>query len=375
MLESNHFVRRLSPLLEDLFGKELRDDCNLVGGFRYDPVDLLGIWVYGYLQGELSSRRLEERCRYDTRYEFLAKGCLPDHTTLSRFRAGLGKKLDEMMVRFCTGAQELGILQRRTMVVDGTKTAALRSQWARSREKADAIEDIEAEAVTMVSHGQYLVGYNVQVAADADSGILVGYVVTSKPEDSGQLEEVCQTVKRQSGALSERVVTDKGFNSSANAVALDKAGVEGFLPPTKSRRPPPFKLDESQNMVCAAGHTATKHVWIDERRGNKVYNLYRISRCKDCPLNPECPGKGRQREMKVLTADESEVKRRANQRCQTEEGKALMKIRGQTIERPIGVIKERFRLRRFKLRGVKKARIEFGLAVLTFNLQVLTSYV
>ncbi len=376
ILEADHFVRRLLPLIGDLFGKELHSDCNLQGGFRYDPVSLLAIWVYGYLQGELSSRKLEERCRYDARYEFLARSCKPDHTTLNRFRTSLGPKMDDLMARFCVSAQELGILHRRTMVVDGTKVAALKSQWSRARKKADQIEELEAEAVTMVSHGKYLVGYNVQVAADADSGILVGYATTSQPDDFGQLEEVCEAVKRQSGALSERAVCDKGFDSSRNALALAKAGVQGFLPPKLRKKPPPFSLDESQNMICKAGHIATKHEWIDVKRDNKRYDIYRVSSCKNCPFNPDCPSKsGRQRQMKILAVDLNDEKHKANERCLTEEGKELMRIRGQTIERPFGIIKERYRLRKFRLRGKEKAGIEFGLAALTFNLQILTGLI
>jgi transposase len=369
LLEADHLVRKLLKLVDDLFGQELRVDCNLTGGFRYDPVSLLAIWMYGYLQGELSSRKLEEHCRYDVRFEFLARSCKPDHTTLSRFRTALGSKIDDLMVRFCFAAAELGVLQRKTMVIDGTKMTALRSQWSRARKKADEIEDLEAEAVTMVSHGQYLVGYNVQAAADADSTLIVGYVVTSQPSDSKLLEEVCQAVKHQSGELSKQAVCDKGYNSSANALALAQAQVEGYLPPPR-KKPPPFALNDSQEMACMAGHIASKHEWVDSKNGNKRYDLFRVSACAQCPFNSECPGKGRQREMKVLAVDPSDEKHKANQRCLTDDGKKLMKIRGQTIERAFAVIKGCFKLRKFKLRGRKKVAIEFGLAVLTYNLQV-----
>lgn len=371
LLPNDHLVRQVAVLTEDLFGEELRADANLVGGFSYDPVCLTGVWIYAFMQGELSSRKVEEKCIYDVRYQFLSKNCKPDHTTLSRFRKTLGERFDDLMLRFCEATGELGILQRRTMVVDGTKTAALRSQWARARNKADEIDDLESEAVTMLAPSGYLVGYNVQAAADADSGLLVGFVVTSKPEDSSQLDEVCKTVKRQSGALSERAVADKGYDSSANAVALKESNVEGYLPATQRKKPPPFAPNEDGDMACAAGHIATRNDWIDKKRGNKRYDVYRVSLCTKCPLSDQCPGKGRQRQMKVLGADQNLEKYQANKRCLTEEGKSLMRIRGQTIERAFAVIKGRYGLRRFRLRGKKNAGLEFGLAVLTFNIQTL----
>lgn len=223
-LEGDHFVRRLRSLVEDLFGEELRSRSNLSGGFSYDPVLLASVWIYGFLDGNLTSRRLETLCRYDARYEYLAGSCRFDHTTLSRFRCSWGEAMDEAMARLLLVSQQMGILQRRTMVVDGTKIAAVRSQWRKVRKEADAQEALESEAVTMVSHGKYLVGYNVQVAADLDSGLLVGYVATNAPSDVSVLGEVCETVKRQSGALSEQAVCDRGYDSSTNAVALAEQG-------------------------------------------------------------------------------------------------------------------------------------------------------
>jgi len=373
-LESEHLVHRLRSLVEDLFGKELRSDSSLVGGFEYDPVSLTSVWIYGFLEGVLTSRRLETCCRYDLRYEFLMVSCRPDHTTLSRFRKSLGENLDEMMVRLCLAAEELGILKRRTMAVDGTKIAALKSQWSRRRKEADGLEDLEAEASTMVSHGQYLVGYNVQAAADSDSGLLVGYVVSEKGEDSDQLEAVCQAVKLQSGGLGERVVCDRGYDSPQNAQALEAEKVEAFIPSRQRGKRPVFSANEKGEMVCLAGHLATKNEWTNKKTG-LVYDHYRVSRCTHCPLKGECPGKGdRQRALKVARIDPEDLKHQANARCRTEDGRKLMKQRGRTIERPFGIIKERFKLRRFHLRGKKGARIEFGLAVLTFNLQILLSF-
>jgi transposase len=373
-LEAEHLVRRLRPLVEDLFGQELRARSNRVGGFSYDPVSLLSVWVYGFMEGVLTSRPLERLVRYDARYEFLAGSCRIDHSTLSRFRNALGESLDEIMARLLLAARELGILERRTMAVDGTKIAAVKSQWARVRKEADAREDLESEAATLVSHGRYLVGYNVQAAADADSGLLVGYAATSEANDADQLERVCEAVARQSGALSERAVCDRGYDSSQNAVALDSRGVEGFLPSRTRGREALLAVGEDGRMRCRAGHAATRSEWTDPRTG-RVYDHYRVSRCSGCALKAECPGKGeRQRATKLARVDPDDLKHRANARCRTDEGRALSRLRGKTVERPFAVLKQRFGLRRFHLRGLKGANVEFGLAALTFNLCLLMSY-
>lgn len=279
--------------------------------------------------------------------------------------------MDETMTRLLFAAQELGLLQRKTMVVDGTKIAAVKSQWRKVRKEADAREALEEEASTMVSHGKYLVGYNVQLASDMDSGLLVGYVATTDASDVSALEGVCEAVKRQSGKLGERMVCDRGYDSSDNAATLSKAKVEGFLPSKEPGKKAPFSRDENGKMVCAAGREATRSEWTDVKN-QRLYDHYRVSRCSKCPLKEACPGKGeRQRAMKLARIDPEDLKHQANERCRTEEGRALSKKRGQAIERPFAVVKHRFGLRRFHLRGLKGANVEFGLAVLAFNIQLL----
>lgn len=75
--------------------------------------------------------------------------------------------------------------------------------------------------------------------------------------------------------------------------------------------------------------------------------------------------------MKVARIDPNDLKHAANMRCRTEQGRALSRKRGQTIERPFAVVKRRFGLDRFHLRGLNGANAEFGLAVLAFNIQIL----
>lgn len=368
-LEADHLVRSLRGLVEKSLGAELRSHSNLKGGFSYDPADLLCVWLYGYMRGILTSRRLEEACRYDLRFEYLSRSCRPDHTTLSRFRLALGQEMDALMLRVLQEAEGQNVLSRKTMAVDGTKIAARQSQWLRKKkEEAAAAQRVEDEAQTMLAHGQYLVGYNVQTAADADSGMIVGYAVTSKPEDSSQMKEVLDAVQRQSGLLSEQVIADKGYDSSTNAVALDEAGVKAFLPRSRRKGVTQFTRSESGEMVCDAGHVASERNWTN--RNGRVYRVYRVSQCKSCPLKQACAGKGeKQRQMYVAVEDTSHARFAANARCDDEEGKRLLRLRGPTIERPFAQIKHFFGLRRFRLAGRAKACIEFGLAALAYNAQ------
>ena len=63
------------------------------GRRRYDPVMLLTLLAYSYLRGVLSTRAIEDRCRYDVTFRVACGQHVPDHVTVSRFRqAGLSRR-------------------------------------------------------------------------------------------------------------------------------------------------------------------------------------------------------------------------------------------------------------------------------------------
>jgi transposase len=366
-LEPNHLVRSVRALTEEVLGLRLRSNTNLVGGFSYDPVDLLSVWLYGFMLGILSSRRLEEACRYDIRFEFLCRSCRPDHTTLSRFRGSLGKELDALMLDVLTEADRRGVLSRKTMAMDGTKISARRTQWLRKVvSEADQEQTLEDEAQTMLNHGQYLVGYNVQTAADTESGLIVGYVVTSSPSDGTQAPCVLEAVAKHSGALSEQVVADKGYDTAGNALALKQAGVTAFIPRAMPRsRQSIFTARADGRFECPAGHVAREDTNLN--RHGRLYLRYRVSKCPTCPLQGSCAGKGKERAIYVPADEAGSARMAANARCQGEEGQRVLRLRGPTIELTFAHIKGEFGLRRFKLAGRERASLEFGLAALAYN--------
>src|SRR3984957_4956958 len=80
------------------------------GPARYDPVMLLTVWMYAYLRGVLSTRAVEDRCRYDATFRVACGRLVPDHTTFSRFRRhllardGLAEDVFYRVLRVCACA-------------------------------------------------------------------------------------------------------------------------------------------------------------------------------------------------------------------------------------------------------------------------------
>ena len=57
------------------------------GRAAFDPEMMVALLLYGYCQGERSSRVIERRCVRDVGYRVIGGGLRPGHATIARFRA------------------------------------------------------------------------------------------------------------------------------------------------------------------------------------------------------------------------------------------------------------------------------------------------
>jgi transposase len=138
----DHVVRLVIDTVETVATPELT--ARLVpavrsrrGRRRYDPVMLLTLLAYSYLRGVLSSRAIEDRCRYDVTFRVACGKLVPDHVTIARFRKlacsqdGLMEELFYAVLRVCAAAG----LGRLTVVAgDGVKIGANASKEANRTE-------------------------------------------------------------------------------------------------------------------------------------------------------------------------------------------------------------------------------------------------
>jgi len=91
------------------------------------------VWMYAYLRGVLSTRAVEDRCRYDATFRVACGREIPDHTTFSRFRRhlfaqdGLAEDLFYRVLRVCACA---GLGRLSVVAGDGVKIAASASKEA-----------------------------------------------------------------------------------------------------------------------------------------------------------------------------------------------------------------------------------------------------
>ena len=73
---------------EDWGELEVEIDGEVLGAPAYHPRALLSVWLYGFMTGVRSCRKLEAACRDQIPYLWLTGWQHPDHNTLWRFYRG-----------------------------------------------------------------------------------------------------------------------------------------------------------------------------------------------------------------------------------------------------------------------------------------------
>ena len=114
------------------------------GRAAFDPEMMVALLLYGYCQGERSSRVIEKRCVRDVAYRVIAGGLRPDHATIARFRARHEKALGGLFSQVLRLLAAEGMVSLGTLSLDGTKLAGNAAQKA--NQTLPQIEKLLAEA-------------------------------------------------------------------------------------------------------------------------------------------------------------------------------------------------------------------------------------
>lgn len=121
------------------------------GRAAYEPSMMLALLIYGYCIGERSSRRIERSCHQDIAFRVICAGQLPDHVTISRFRANHEQALGEIFGEVLRLCGQAGLVQLGTLSIDGTKMTANASLDANATRASinSEIDEILAQAAAV----------------------------------------------------------------------------------------------------------------------------------------------------------------------------------------------------------------------------------
>jgi hypothetical protein len=228
--------------------------------------------------------------------------------------------------------------------------------------------------------------YTIATVRDVDSPLILSYDVFAQATDAATLPPMLERTEQMTGRRLQDVLVDSGYVTGIDLALCAQAGVTLYGPwKTNNVRVPKAAplftkaqfqwLPELETYRCPAGHILKRvgrETYVRSGGREEVVVRYGVAgtTCHACPLRSQCTTS--QKVGRSIRRSEHEDIIIAHQAwMETEEAKAVYRLRGQTIELVFADLKEHRGLRRFSGRGLAHARIELALEVLVHNLLVL----
>jgi transposase len=265
------------------------------------------------------------------------------------------------------------------------KIRATKSSKAEKQEVRMSMTDPEARVMKQ-SDGGYAPSYNAQISTDAKEKVIVGVGVSQCGSDYEELVPAEERVEETMGSAPEQMVTDGGFVSRENILAMKEKGID-FIGPMgvgvaqsagqMKRRgvdlsfyPEAFHYDEgSDTYRCPAGKILRPDG--EEKRPGRTNYKYRASAadCQKCIFKEKCCPQNETRGRSIVRGVDDPVVVAHKEKMETEEAKQIYRQRGAVAEFPNAWIKDKIGLRQFRLRGLIKVGMEVLWACLTYNIK------
>jgi transposase len=237
-----------------------------------------------------------------------------------------------------------------------------------------SVTDPDARAMSSHGKGTDVVGYNVQIAVDAEHHLILAHEVTNVGSDRAQLASMGEMARDASGHASITVLADRGYYSRDEVVACEGIGVEPIVPKTETSGAAlqgfftiqDFIYDaEHDRYTCPAGQSLTKGK-VNANRGQdpEVIHYRNLTACRGCALKPRCTPEKHKRLKRRKREDALDAMQERLDRMPK-----AMTIRRRTAEHPFGTIKSWMGATHFLTKTLPKVRTEMSLNVLAYNLK------
>lgn len=284
VLGGEHLCFFVHEVVERLDLRRFLEAYSDEGGQLYHPSLMLKVWLYGYLIGLTSARRLEQRVREDLAFRYLAGGAQPDFWALNEFRRRHRLGINDVFVQVLEMAQKLGLARLGTVAIDSTRVKANaspdrmekveqpRQERARKRrqvrrwQQACDADDPQEGAGATVGRGceglrqmemaqeleplpkvgkrsrtdpdsrflrergrHFVLGYTGEIAVSEDH-FIVAARVTQNGHDVHALVPMTNEVERTCRRRPQRVLADTGFYANQNVAELQARGIDVYVP-------------------------------------------------------------------------------------------------------------------------------------------------
>ena len=239
-------------------------------------------------------------------------------------------------------------------------------------DKQVSLTDPDARSMATSGKGTGIVGYNVQIAVDAEHHLIVAHEVTNIGTDRAQLASMGRKARDAIECEEVTVLADRDYYNVEEVLACEGTGVLPYVPKTRTSgnakrglfTVQDFIYDaENDRYTCPAGEFLTRGKVRSDRRDDMDH--YRnLTACLTCGLKPQCtPNKVKRQKRWAHEAVLDRMQARLDRMPEA------MTIRRQTVEHPFGTLKAWMGSTHFLTKTLEKVKTEMSLQVLAYNMK------
>jgi len=257
----------------------------------FDPGDLLRLYIYGYMNGVRSSRKLEAEAERNQEVMWLLRRITPDFKTIADFRRDNKEPMRVVFRQFNELCKEWGLFGKEVVAVDGTKVRASNSKrnnftakkverhlsyledrinsyldeldendsneanmpkfsreeiqkklqelekrkenykdLAEKIQKNGEVSTVDTDARLMGVHNNGVdVCYNVQAVVDSKHSLVVDAEAINNPADQGQLGLMAGKAQEMLQVQTIKTLADKGYYTTEDLKKCEAAGIVTYV--------------------------------------------------------------------------------------------------------------------------------------------------
>jgi transposase len=427
-IPEHHLARFVVEMVDQLDLSALTNSYRGAGSAPFHPAMLLGLLIYGYCTGVMSSRRIERATYFSVEFRYIATNQHPDHDTINAFRKRFLPQIEEHFLRVLTLARDMGVLKVGNVALDGTKLKANASRHSAlsyehackiekqlqleikelmaAADKADqepvpeglvvpeellrreqrlaavtkAKQEMEARAKERFERekAEHEAKLAKRERKERETGKKPGGKPPEAPKEGPRPQDQVNLTDEQSRIMPTRGGSfEQAYNGQA-AVDIESmliVGVGVTQEPNDSRQVKPMleqlgklpeELGQVERLIADTGYFSAENVEAIENAGLEPMIA---------PKREEHHPDWKERFAEPAPLPEgADALTRMKHRLQTQAGKKIYAKRKCTVEPVFGIIKSVMGFRQFLLRGVQQARGEWSLVALAWNLKRLYIY-
>src|SRR3974390_1292442 len=407
----NHIVHFIRDGVEQIPTAHFQVNDRGTGSEQYPPTMMLALLIYCYATGRFGSRTIEAATHSDVAVRYLCANLHPDHSSICEFRVVNEAAFGAAFVSVLQLAQQLRLTRVGAVSVDGTKIQANASKHAAvSYQRAgELIEQLELEVKELMERAEQAEAKEAKETLDIPAELARRQTRVAALKQARQVIE--ERAKAMAAAQQEEYEAKQAKRQAQREAGQRPRGAEP-TPPSETPDPKAqYNFTDPESRIMKAGHgrhfeqSYNAQAVVDEQmlivgervsvapndKEELVPTVAAISPVVAAEVKAVLADNGFYSEAAVAGVEkqshhktvadllpqpepaapgpEASAKEVMAHRLKTETGKALYKLRKQTVEPVFGIIKEVMGFRRFLLRGRAKVGLEWTLVCVTYNLK------